>query len=62
MIDFSFLGKGDFEAEIFKDGFNADRDATDYTKEIKKVNASGKINVHLSNGGGWTARIGLLNN
>jgi alpha-glucosidase len=61
-IDFSFLGKGDFEAEIFKDGFNADRDATDYTKEIKKVNASGKINVHLSNGGGWTARIGLLNN
>ena len=61
-IDFSFLGKGDFEAEIFKDGFNADRDATDYTKEIKKVNASGKINVHLSNGGGWTARIVLLNN
>jgi alpha-glucosidase len=56
-LDFSFLGKGDYEAEIFKDGINADRDATDYKKEIKKINASSKINIHLSNGGGWAARI-----
>jgi alpha-glucosidase len=57
-LDFSFLGKGNFEAEIFKDGINADRDATDYKKEIKKeVNASTKMNIHLANGGGWAARI-----
>ena len=56
-LDFSFLGKGNFEAEIFKDGINADRDATDYKKEIKEVNASTKMNIHLANGGGWAARI-----
>jgi alpha-glucosidase len=57
VVDFSFLGKGNFEAEIFKDGFNADRDATDYKKEIKIVNALTKMSIHLSNGGGWAARI-----
>lgn len=56
-LDFSFLGKGDYEAEIFKDGINADRDATDYKKEVKKVTAATKLDIHLSNGGGWAARI-----
>jgi len=56
-LDFSFLGKGDYEAEIIKDGINADRDATDYKKEVKRVNALTKMNIHLSNGGGWAARI-----
>jgi alpha-glucosidase len=60
-IDFSFLGKGEYEAEIFEDGINADRDATDYKKEIKRINALSRMNIHLSNGGGWAARIGLLN-
>ena len=32
-VDFSFLGEGNYEAEIFKDGMNADRDATDYKKK-----------------------------
>jgi alpha-glucosidase len=57
LLDFSFLGKGEYDAEIFKDGINADRDATDYKKEMMQVNASTKLNIHLSNGGGWTARI-----
>jgi len=56
-LDFSFLGSGEYHAEIFSDGVNADRDATDYKKEIILVNASSKINIHLSNGGGWAARI-----
>jgi alpha-glucosidase len=60
-LDFSFLGKGDFEAEIFKDGINADRDATDYKKEITKLNALSKMNIHLANGGGWAAIIKPLN-
>jgi alpha-glucosidase len=56
-IDFSFLGKGNYEAEIFKDGINADRDATDYKKEIMKVTADQKMKIHLASGGGWAARI-----
>jgi alpha-glucosidase len=59
-LDFSFLGRGEFQAEIFRDGVNADRDATDYKKEIIRVNASSKMNIHLSNGGGWAARITTL--
>ena len=56
-IDLSFLGTGNFEGEVFKDGINADRDATDYKKEIIKVASHDKLTVHLSNGGGWAARI-----
>lgn len=57
IIDLSFLGAGNFVAEIFKDGINADREATDYKREIIKVSSNDKLTVHLSNGGGWAARI-----
>lgn len=56
-IDFSFLGEGNFEAVIFKDGINADRDATDYKMESSKVTAKDKLSFHLSNGGGLAMRI-----
>lgn len=56
-IDLSFLGEGSYEAEIFKDGSNADRDATDYKREVISVSAKDKLNAKLMNGGGWTARI-----
>lgn len=56
-IDLSFLGSGTYEAEIFKDGINAGKDANDYAKEIIKVSAGDKLPVHLSAGGGWAARI-----
>jgi alpha-glucosidase len=60
-LSLSFLGNGDYEAEIFRDGINAGRDATDYKKEIKRVNALSRLDIHLSNGGGWAARIRLAN-
>jgi alpha-glucosidase len=60
-LDFSFLGNGVFEAIIFKDGINADRDATDYKKEVIKISNSDKLNIHLAPGGGWVARIEKLN-
>jgi alpha-glucosidase len=56
-IDFSFLGDGNYEAEMFKDGINADRDATDYKREVITVTKNTKQTVSLSSGGGWTARI-----
>lgn len=56
-IDFSFLKPGNYEAEIFGDGMNADRDATDYKKEVIAVKPGDKLNVKLMNGGGWVARI-----
>jgi alpha-glucosidase len=57
VINLSFLKDGNYEAEIFKDGINADRDATDYKREVIGVSANDKLNVHLASGGGWAARI-----
>ncbi len=56
-IDFSFLKPGNYQAEIFRDGINADRDATDYKKEVVDISAGDKLKVKLMNGGGWAARI-----
>ncbi len=55
VLDFSFLGAGTYKATIFRDGINADRDATDYKKEIITVKAGDNIPVRLMNGGGWAA-------
>jgi alpha-glucosidase len=56
-IDLSFLGTGEYNAEIFKDGINADRDATDYKKEVVNISAGDKLKFKMMNGGGWVARI-----
>jgi alpha-glucosidase len=56
-LDFSFLGNGTYEAEVFRDGVNADRDATDYKREVITVTKNTRQAVSLSPGGGWTARI-----
>ena len=57
VLDLSFLGAGNYEAVIFKDGVNADRDATDYKRELVKLSATQKLTIHLAPGGGWAARI-----
>lgn len=56
-LDFSFLPAGNYEAEVFEDGINADRDATDYKKETIKIKSGDKINIKIYGGGGWAARI-----
>ena len=59
-LDFSFLPAGSYGAEIFQDGINADRDATDYKKEAVKISSGQKLAIHLAPGGGWVARIEKL--
>jgi alpha-glucosidase len=61
-LDLSFLGEGDFEAEVFRDGINADREATDYKRELIKLDSKDKLNIHLSTGGGWAAIIRTAGN
>jgi len=56
-LDLSFLKAGNYEAEIFQDGVNADRDATDYKRQVIRFSPAEKMNIHLSKGGGWAARI-----
>ncbi|MDJ1499972.1 glycoside hydrolase family 97 protein [Xanthocytophaga agilis] len=57
LLDLSFLGAGNFEAEIFKDGVNADRNGIDYKREVIKVSSKDKLKIHMAGGGGWAARI-----
>lgn len=59
-LDFSFLPRGNYQAEIFKDGVNADRDGTDYKKEVVKINSGDKVRIHMSTGGGWAAIVTKL--
>ena len=58
-VDLSFLPQGSHQAVIFSDGINADREATDYRKETRRLTSADKLTVHLAPGGGWTARITL---
>jgi alpha-glucosidase len=59
-LDMSFLGAGVHEATVFKDGVNADRDATDYTREVISISSIDTLRIQLSTGGGWAARIQKL--
>ena len=56
-LDLSFLGEGDYQIELFRDGINADRAACDYKKEVLPVPANRKLTVKMAPGGGYAARI-----
>jgi alpha-glucosidase len=57
MINLSFLPEGRYQAEIFSDGINSDKEATDYKKEVIRVTSGGKLPIRMYPGGGWAARI-----
>jgi alpha-glucosidase len=52
-----FLGSGQWEADIFMDGPNADRAAVDYQRIKKDVSGQEALKIHLAPGGGWAAKI-----
>lgn len=56
-LDLSFLGDGEFQAEVFEDGINADRIAKDYKHKIIRIPADKKLNIHLAPGGGYIMKI-----
>ena len=56
-LDLSFLGDGEFQAEVFEDGINADRVAKDYKHKIIRIPADKKLNIHLAPGGGYIMKI-----
>ncbi len=56
-LDLSFLGDGNYSMQIWKDGVNADKHASDFTKEELQVTNSSKLQISLAPGGGWVAII-----
>ena len=58
-LDLSFLPEGSYQVELYRDGVNADRAASDYRKEIVDLPSDRKINIKMAPGGGWAAKISL---
>ena len=56
-IDFSFLGEGNFAAQILKDGPNADKVGTDYLFETIAVDKNSRLPINMVHGGGFVIRI-----
>lgn len=56
-ISLPFLSIGEHKAEIFADGINAMKEATDYKHSSLTVSNNDILHLHLSSGGGWTAII-----
>ena len=56
-VDLSFLPEGEYKVEIYQDGLNADRFATDYVRYETMLPADGILRATMVPAGGWVARI-----
>ncbi len=56
-IPLDFLEDGSYEAEIFSDGPNVDRYASDVRRDVRTLNRGERLRVELASGGGWVARF-----
>lgn len=58
-LDLSFLPEGEYKVEIYQDGVNAGKFATDYNHYETDLPADMKLKAVMAPGGGWVARIVL---
>lgn len=56
-VDLSFLGDGEYQMRVWKDGLNADKNAKDFKMETVKVNRNTQLSMKLASGGGYVARL-----
>ncbi|WP_346990592.1 glycoside hydrolase family 97 protein [Bacteroides caccae] len=56
-LDLSFLGEGEYKAEIFEDGINADRVGKDYKRTVISIPTDRRLTIHMAAGGGHVMRI-----
>ena len=56
-LDTSFLGGGEWKAEIFRDAGDAKEDAQKYVHETRKVKAGEHLPFHMAPGGGFVIRF-----
>lgn len=59
-VDCAFLKEGKYEIEIYKDGVNADRYASDYKHEVLEINNKSSLKIQVAPGGGWVGKIRKL--
>jgi alpha-glucosidase len=51
------LGKGTFVGEVFSDGVNANKMASDYLKTEIEIPANRQLTINMAQGGGWVMKI-----
>lgn len=56
-IDLDFLDNGRYRSEIFQDGFNTHRFASDYRRLEQPVTRQDRLKLKLAPGGGWAAIV-----
>ena len=57
-IDFSFLPEGvTYQATLFTDGINANKNAEDYVKQTLTVKKGDLKKIHLASGGGFAMKL-----
>jgi alpha-glucosidase len=54
-IDFGFLTQKAYSAEVYSDGPNAARMASDFTKSSRQISPTDHMEIALAPGGGWVA-------
>ena len=59
-LDLSFLPDGRYRAEIFRDGVNASRNATDYKHIITEVSSGEVLRINIAPGGGYAIKFSKL--
>lgn len=59
-INFSFLDDANYNIEIFQDGINADRYASDYKRVLKQVSKNDILKINLAKNGGWSGIISKI--
>lgn len=56
-LDLSFLGEGNFKAELFQDGVNAHRVGRDFKKKVFDIPSSRQVSIDMAPGGGFVMKI-----
>jgi alpha-glucosidase len=52
-----FLDQKEYNVEIFQDGLNANLNAIDYKRILKKIRQGDILTISLAQGGGWAAKF-----
>jgi len=60
-LPLNFLPAGSFQAEIFTDGINANKVATDYQVKRQTVNSGTTLSIHMASGGGFAIKLININ-
>lgn len=58
-LDLGFLGEGEYTASLFRDGINAERYVSDYSRGEETFGDEKLLIIKMAPGGGWVARIEL---